>query len=87
MTPDRERIEREAQTIMDELAMPPPRWLGDRIVALVMRERAAAFESAAVDARDALECERKALNAGGYIEACMELERRYRALAAQERAP
>lgn len=30
MTPDRERIEREAQTIMDELAMPPPRWLGDR---------------------------------------------------------
>lgn len=50
------------------------------------RERAAAFEKAADSAREALNDERKALNAGGYIEACMELESRFRALAAQERA-
>lgn len=89
MTPDRERIEREARNLVrdySEDTFPSRGELQDAIVSLVLRERAAALEMAARACRDALEDERKVLNAGAYIEACMELENRVCALAAQERA-
>lgn len=83
---DRERIEREAREIVVAHVGSDPRGeIEDAIVSLVLRERAAALEMAARACREALEDERKVLNAGAYIEACMELENRVRALAAQER--
>lgn len=83
---ERERVEREARECVSEHCGAHPARLAAEIAAIILRERAAAFEEAADNAREALDDERKALNAGGYIEACMELERRCRALAAQERA-
>lgn len=94
---DRERIEREADAVIlawyhndthDRTHVEPESRSGlvATVTALVLRERAAVWEKAARACREALEDERKVLNAGAYIEACMELENRVRALAAQERA-
>lgn len=83
----RTRIESEA---LDLVHHHPERCdrddLANAVINFVMRERAAAFEEAAAMCEELLDDERKALNAGGYIEACMEARRRFTEKANGERA-